>query len=172
MVQCGCSIAQVQGVSENGQPPGASLIYMIGRVNQGIRRGLRERLSDFDLSVAEYTTLSVLAARPQLSNAQLARRALVTSQSMLEILAELERRGLVQRELDRDHARIMRARPTAKGHELIAAAEPAVQSVHDEIFAGLSERQQAAVLTAMHTAMTNLSRSARDSTERRRARSA
>src|SRR5919206_377822 len=80
----------------------ASFIYMVGRVNQGIRREMRARLSQCELSVAEYTTLSVLAARPELSNAQLSRRALVTPQSMIEILGQLEERGLVRRKVRRD----------------------------------------------------------------------
>ena len=134
------------------------MIYIVGRVNQGIRREMRTRLSEFGLSVAEYTTLSVLAARAELSNAQLARRALVTPQSMLEILAELERRGLVERQLDPRHARILRAKLTRRGRELLKAADPPIQALHDEIFAGMSARQQDAAMTAMRTAMTNLSR--------------
>jgi hypothetical protein len=51
----------------------------------------------------------VLRARPGLSNAQLARRSLVAPQS---ILAKLERRGLVGREVDPGHGRILRATPT------------------------------------------------------------
>jgi|GraSoiStandDraft_4_1057263.scaffolds.fasta_scaffold536720_1 DNA-binding MarR family transcriptional regulator len=134
------------------------MIYIVGRVNQGIRREMRARLSEFDLSVAEYTTLSVLKGGPALSNAQLARRALVTPQSMLEILAELERRGLVERELDRDNASILRATLTQAGRELLNAADPAIHALQHDIFAGMSPRQQEAALTALRTAMANLSR--------------
>jgi len=141
----------------NGQPQDASMIYIVGRLNQGIRREMRARLAEFSLSVAEYTTLSVLDSRPELSNAQLARRALVTPQSMLEILAELERRALVERRLDPDNARILRARLTRQGRDRLRAADPAIQALHDEMFAGMSARQQEAALTAMRTAMTNLS---------------
>ena len=58
---------------------------------------MRARLAEWELSVQEYTSLSVLGARPGLSNAQLARRALVTPQSMIEILSKLESRGGVGR---------------------------------------------------------------------------
>lgn len=135
-----------------------SMIYIVGRVNQGIRREMRARLSEFHLSVAQYTTLSVLDARPELSNAQLARRALVTPQSMLEILAELQRRGLVQRELDPKNARILRARLTPAGRELLDAATPAITALHEAMFAGMPVHRQQAAMDAMRTAMTNLSR--------------
>jgi len=55
-----------------------SLAYVIGRVDHGIRREMRRRLTDHGLSVQQYTALSVLRSRPGLSNAQLARRSLVT----------------------------------------------------------------------------------------------
>jgi DNA-binding MarR family transcriptional regulator len=136
-----------------------SFIYMVGRVNQGIRREMRARLSDCELSVAEYTTLSVLEARPELSNAQLARRALVTPQSMIEILGQLERRGLVQRAVDPAHGRILRATLTRKGHEVLAIATPEVAALNEELFAGVPANQRRAAQAAMRTAMENLSSS-------------
>jgi DNA-binding MarR family transcriptional regulator len=137
----------------------ASFIYMVGRVNQGIRREMRARLSECELSVAEYTTLSVLAARPELSNAQLARRALVTPQSMIEILGQLEQRALVQRAVDPDHGRILRATLTPKGHEVLAIATPEVAALDEELFAGVPANQRRAARSAMQAAMENLSRS-------------
>src|SRR5919205_3760590 len=134
-----------------------SFIYMVGRVNQGIRREMRARLSECELSVAEYTTLSVLAARPELSNAQLARRALVTPQSMIEILAQLEQRGLVERHVDPQHGRILRASLTPKGEEVLAVANPAVAALNDELFAGMPANQRRAASAAMRAAMENLS---------------
>ncbi len=133
------------------------MIYMVGRVNQGIRREMRARLAQLDLSVAQYTTLSVLNTRPRLSNAQLARRALVTPQSMLEILAQLERRSLVKRELGPSNARVLPATLTPKGRDCLRVAEPAIQALHDELFAGMPVEQRDAAMTAMRTAMANLS---------------
>jgi DNA-binding MarR family transcriptional regulator len=139
-----------------GEP---SFIYMVGRVNQGIRREMRARLADCGLSVAEYTTLSVLEARPELSNAQLARRALVTPQSMIEILAQLEQRGLVERHVDPQHGRILRACLTPKGEEVLAVANPAVAALNEELFAGMPANQRRAASAAMRAAMENLSSS-------------
>ena len=137
--------------------PGPSLIYMVGRVNQGIRREMRARLTPWGLSVTEYTTLSVLGARPGLSNAQLARRALVAPQSMLEILGKLETSGLASRTVDPTHGRILRADLTSKGKRVLAAANPAVQAIQEQMLARLPEREREAVLRGMLSAMETLS---------------
>lgn len=134
-----------------------SLIYIVGRVNQGIRREMRTRLAECGLSVQEYTALSVLSARPGLSNAQLARRSLVTPQSMIEILSKLERRGLVTREVDPRHARILRGKLTQKAHDLLAVADPAVAAVQEQMLADVPESDREIVLEGMRSAMNRLS---------------
>jgi DNA-binding MarR family transcriptional regulator len=135
----------------------ASLIYAIGRVSQGIRRELRTRLAPWQVSVQEYTTLSVLDARPGLSNAQLARRAMITPPSMIEMLAKLERRGLVQRDVDPANARILRTALTPQGRELLLAASPAVQDVEDQLLEGVSARDSDVARAVMLEAMRRLS---------------
>lgn len=152
-----CSVDWMDNVSSEAPPHAASLIYMIGRVDRGIRREMRARLAPWELTVVEYTTLSVLEATPRLSNAQLARRALITPQSMIEILGGLERRHLVTRRIDPDHGRILRAELTAAGRRLLAAANPAIAGLQDEIFAGVPAEARRAATIAMRAAMANLS---------------
>ena len=94
---------------------------------------MRRRLEPFGLSVPEYTTLSILHAIPGLSNAQLARRSLITPPAMLEVLASLERRGLVERRADPDHARIRRADLTEEGARTQDAAARAIERLSDEL---------------------------------------
>src|SRR3984957_17295663 len=81
--------------------PGAAdpplLSYTVGRLDRAIRQVLREILAPHELSVPQFTTLSVIKRRPGLSNAQLARRALILPQSMIQVIAELESRDLVKR---------------------------------------------------------------------------
>jgi DNA-binding MarR family transcriptional regulator len=135
----------------------ASLIYVIGRVNQGARRRMRERLVEWDLTVQEYTTLSVLKARSGLSNAQLARRALVTPQSMNEILAKLEDRGLLERGADAHDARILRAELTSRGRTLLRSADPPIRAIEDEILAAAPWHDRETALRVLLIAMEKLS---------------
>jgi DNA-binding MarR family transcriptional regulator len=129
----------------------------VGRVNQGIRREMRNRLAQCGLSVQEYTALSVLGARPGLSNAQLARRSLVTPQSMIELLTRLERRGFVARTADAQHGRILRATLTKKGDGLLADADQAVAGLQEQILADVPGNQRAAVIEGMRIVMNRLS---------------
>ena len=119
-------------LDESGTP---SLLYLIGRIDRVVRRHIDEVVGNYGLSVSQYTTLSVLERRSGLSNAQLARRSLVSPQSMNEVLLSLERRGLVRRSAHPAHGRILQARLTAKGRRLLAACDAGVREVeaaHDE----------------------------------------
>jgi DNA-binding MarR family transcriptional regulator len=138
-------------------PRGPSLIYIVGRLNQGIGRELRTLLRSWGLSLQEYTALSVLELRPGLSNAQLARRALVSPQSMIEILAKLESRGLVQRLVDPEHGRVIRNHLSDSGKQALEMAAPGVDALQDRIFGELSDAQRASVAAALTVAMDGLS---------------
>jgi DNA-binding MarR family transcriptional regulator len=138
-------------------PSAPSLIYIVGRLNQGISREMRTLLRKWDLSVQEYTSLSVLQLRPGLSNAQLARRALVTPQSMLEILAKLENRNLVRREVDSERRRVIRNELTEHGERMLKVAGPEIDELQERIFAGLTDAQRRLVTGALATAMSRLS---------------
>ena len=143
---------------EGGQRPEPSLVYVIGRVSQGIRRELRERLSSCGLSVADVTTLSVLRGRACLSNAQLARRALITPQSMIEVLGSLEQRGLVRRRADPANARIMRAELTSSGRRVLARADAVIAALEDELLAGVAPQRRELVRGCLVSVMDELSR--------------
>lgn len=139
-------------------PPGrdVSFVYLVGRVNHGLRGEMRARLGRWQLSVPEFTAMSILERRPDLSNAQLARRSLVTPQAMIEILGGLERRGLVEREVDPAHSRILRARLTAAGHELLAAVEPAIDAIEDELMTDIGPDQRQIAYDVLFEAMRRL----------------
>ena len=66
--------------------------YVVARLERAVRADVNERVRPHGLTTLQYTTLSVLGARGQpLSNAQLARRAYMTPQSMIEVIDALER---------------------------------------------------------------------------------
>jgi DNA-binding MarR family transcriptional regulator len=112
--------------------------YLVGRVDRLLRRSLGDVLKPHGLSLADYTTLSVLGDRGGLSNAQLARRSLITPQAMNEVLARLERNGLVQRSADPLHGRIRPAALTARGAAVLSAADADVDVAERALLHGLS----------------------------------
>ncbi len=122
---------------------GPTLLYLIGRMDRVVRRHIDDVVKAKGLSVNQYTTLSVLDHRSGLSNAQLARRALVSPQSMNEVLLALERRGLVQRHAHPDHGRILQSRLTAKGRRVLRACDTGVHEVESMMLGNLSQSEQA-----------------------------
>jgi len=133
-----------------------SLVYVVGRVNQGVRRELRKALAPLGLSVPELTALSVLRTRPGLSNAQLARRSLTTPQSMNEVVASLEARGLVARTVDPSHGRILRTELTPEGERLLEAVDPVVDALQDEMLAAVPPEHREIVLEGLIACMRSL----------------
>jgi DNA-binding MarR family transcriptional regulator len=133
--------------TDDGREP--TLLYLVGRIDRVVRRAMGSVLTAQGLSVNQYATLSVLNRGSGLSNAQLARRALVSPQSMNEVLLTLEQRGLVGRRAHPDHGRILQARLTAKGRALLARCDAEVHEVEARMVSDLSEEEQAALRGAL-----------------------
>ncbi|MFD5877089.1 MarR family winged helix-turn-helix transcriptional regulator [Streptomyces sp. NPDC060322] len=76
---------------------------------------------------------------PGLSGAALARRSMVTPQTMSSVLANLEGRGLVERRPHPVHQHILEARLTRTGHSLVRRADEVVQEIEDRLLSRLGE---------------------------------
>ena len=116
---------------------GVRLSYVIARLDRAVRRGVEEALTPHGLTVPQFTVLSVLARRSGLSNAQLARRAYITPQSMNEVVLGLERQGLLSRSPDPAHRRILRAELTAQGRKLLKRCEREVAEMEEQMLGAL-----------------------------------
>jgi DNA-binding MarR family transcriptional regulator len=120
------------------QTDGPRISYVIARLERAIRRAINDRVSPYGLTVLQYTTLSVLGRRGELSNAQLARRAYMSPQSMSEVIEALEAKGLVARRPHPNHRRVYPAALTAKGRRVLGKCEQAVDEMESEMLGGLS----------------------------------
>ena len=99
---------------------------MIARLERAVRQAINERVTPYGLTTLQYTTLSVLGRRGELSNAQLARRSYMTPQSMSEVIEALETKGLIERSQHPNHRRVFPAALTATGVKVLEACEEAV----------------------------------------------
>jgi DNA-binding MarR family transcriptional regulator len=121
-----------------------SLSYVIGRLELALRRNLAEELASLGITLPQYTALSVLKRRGALSNAQLARRVMITPQSTIKVIAALERKQLITRVPDPDHGRILRTLLTPCGQEVLDACDSVAARVEakmlEDVPAGERER--------------------------------
>ena len=126
--------------------------YIVARLERAVRAAVNERVRPHGLTTLQYTTLSVLGARGQpLSNAQLARRAYMTPQSMIEVIDALERKGLIRRDPHPSHRRVFPATMTAKGLRVLKACDAAVEEMEEEMLAGLSRGERDSLLVWLKT---------------------
>jgi DNA-binding MarR family transcriptional regulator len=114
--------------------------YLVARLDRLVRSQLSEVLEPFDLTVPQYTLLSVLEHRPGLSNAQLARRSYITAQAMHQVVNGLEDRGLIARRVSPDHGRIQLTELTDDGMALLKACDEEVNRLEERIFGRLGEK--------------------------------
>jgi DNA-binding MarR family transcriptional regulator len=113
--------------------------YVVARLERAVRREIGRLIGPRGLSVAQYTTLSILRSRSGLSNAQLARRLWVTPQSMNEVISALERMGLIHRVPDVNNRRILRTALTPLGRETLAACDADILKMEERMLGDMSD---------------------------------
>ena len=113
------------------------LTYVIGRLDRVLRRRLSAAVEPIGLTLPAYTALSVLRAQDGLSNAHLARRSLVTPQSMSEVLTLLADQGYVRRRAEPGHGRVIRTELTEAGTRALERCDRAVDDVEQEMLGDL-----------------------------------
>jgi DNA-binding MarR family transcriptional regulator len=123
--------------------------YLVGRLERALRKRITETLLPFKLSVAQYTTLSVIRRHGESSNADLAMRAFITPQAMNEVVQVLEQRRLVTRRPDPSHGRIVNLLLTKRGLEVLAECDVAVKRLEQTMLTGLNTSQREAFRDAL-----------------------
>lgn len=103
-----------------GEPEVSGLGLAIKRAQHVLRTRMDREMRPLGLTALQYAVLASLEAEPGASNAELARRAFVTPQTMQTMLAALERAGLVARSPDQTRGRIRRTAPTAASREVLS----------------------------------------------------
>ena len=123
--------------------------YVVGRLDRALRREIAALVAPHGLTVPQYTALSILRDRAGLSNAQLARRSYVTPQSMNEVIASLERDGLVARSPAANHGRVLEMTLTDAGRDVLARCDAAVNEMENRMLADLDAEERVQLLTAL-----------------------
>jgi len=112
--------------------------YVLKQVAAALRAAMDTALHPLDLTVPQYACLELIGQRPGLSNAELARGAFVSRQSMNLVLRGLQERGLVARPATAPHGRILPTDLTPAGREQLTAASNAVRRVEEQMLAPLA----------------------------------
>ncbi|MFH9426473.1 MarR family winged helix-turn-helix transcriptional regulator [Streptomyces sp. NPDC017529] len=120
--------------------------YRLKRSAAALRGAMDRALREHDLTVPQYACLELLDQRPGLSNAELARGAFVTRQSMNVVLRGLQDAGLISRPRTTDHGRALPAHLTPEGGSRLEAARSVVYAIERQMIEAVPERRLADLL--------------------------
>lgn len=118
--------------------------FLLYRVMAALRPQVAAELKPLGLGLPEFVCLRILAARPGLTSAELARGTNVSAQAANQVLLALENRGALARSASTPAGRAMPAQLTRSGKTLLKRADAAVKVAEQQVLGHLSadERNQ------------------------------
>jgi DNA-binding MarR family transcriptional regulator len=141
-------------VTDTTERPG----WLLKRAQDALNAAMTAALREHGATLPEYAVLTALADEPGLSNADLARRAFVTPQTMNQVLRELEHKGWVSRHPHPGHGRILQAELTADGRQVLGGCHHAVGGVEERMLAGLGAGGREQLVAGLKSCIAGLSR--------------
>lgn len=130
--------------------------YLLKRAQHTLRTTMDANLSPLGLTAPQFNVLSAVDTEPGISNAELARGAFVTAQSMQGIVANLEKVGLIRRDPHPTHGRIQRSELTEKGRRTLAKAHRLLVDVEGKMIFGLRDEEVNALRALLRRCADNL----------------
>ena len=115
--------------------------YNLKITQHRLRQRLDAELAQLGITAPQNAVLLAVAGNPQISNAELARAAFVTPQTMQAILVNLERGGLITRSPHPKHGRVIMTELTATGQKAVADGAKAADAVEQQMLSTLSAEE-------------------------------
>lgn len=112
--------------------------YNLKITQHRLRQRLDAELARVGITAPQNAVLLAVAGNPRMSNAELARAAFVTPQTMQAILVNLERDGLIVRSPHPEHGRVIMTELTAAGERAVAGGAKAADAVEKRMLSRLS----------------------------------
>ncbi len=116
--------------------------HMVKSLEQELSGAKDAALRPMGLTVPQYSALLVIADTPGISGAELARRCLVTPQTMTTVLGNLTVKGLIERRTVPGQGRAMETTITAAGKRLLGRADKKILEVEELLNGQLSKADQ------------------------------
>lgn len=113
--------------------------YLIKRVQHTLRLALDQSLAKMDVTLPQFAALSALAREPGSSNAELARAAFVTPQTMHKIVQVLEKQSLVEKKRHPHLGRVQQLFLTEEGEQVHLLGRAEVDAVEEKMFSHLEK---------------------------------
>ncbi|MHA6761720.1 MarR family winged helix-turn-helix transcriptional regulator [Streptacidiphilus sp. PAMC 29251] len=135
-------MARTNDVGDGAEQLEFRLGVVIKRAEQALMAEKSQALRSFGLTVPQYAAMMTLAASGGTSGATIARECMVTPQTMSTILANLEQKGLIEREVSHLHAKVLVSKLTRTGRGLVKKADVAALQVERRLAAEFSPQER------------------------------
>jgi DNA-binding MarR family transcriptional regulator len=119
--------------------------YLLRQANAAFRARLERVLADTGVTQPQFAVLTMIAAYPGCSGADLARLSLLTPQTVSLIVANLRRDGLLAAGPHPVHGRIHCLSLTAQGEKILETCKGRVQSLENELAVSLPQSEEAII---------------------------
>jgi DNA-binding MarR family transcriptional regulator len=139
------AVASIPRPGEGKRGVEGHLGYLVRQANVAVRAAMEKALSDLDVTPPQFAVLTMIAAYPGLSGADLARLTFLTPQTINVIVRNLVRSGTVEKSADAVHGRILRLSATARGEALLRRCRAKVNELEERI-AGMLSREEERVV--------------------------
>jgi DNA-binding MarR family transcriptional regulator len=133
----------VSGKGERGQD--GQVGYLLRQAGVVFRARMDETLSALDVTTPQFAALTMIAAYPGISSAELARLSALTPQTIVVIVANLKRAGVVVAEPHSEHGRVQQLQATEAGAALLARCRPVVEILEAQLAAGFEASEMATI---------------------------
>lgn len=136
--------------------PQAMPSLQIHRISRLLARINDQRLREVGIGVAHFPVIVALKDGSALSQKALTRLAGIEQPSMAQMLARMERDGLIQRNPDPHDRRSSLISLTRKTLDLLPEGRAILSQVNEEALAGFSKKERESFVELLCRAMTNL----------------
>jgi DNA-binding MarR family transcriptional regulator len=136
------AIGPIPAIGEGKRGESGHLGYLLRQAAGSFRLRLDRDLADLAVTAPQFTVMTMIAAYPGLSNADLARLCMLTPQTVSVIIANLLRAGTVMRHHHAIHGRIQHLDLTENGQALLGKCRARVGMIEVQLADGLSPREE------------------------------
>ncbi len=135
----------------------ARTVYLIKRIETEVTAKMNKALTEYDVTLSQFIVLNFVNDNStDLSSAQLSRRFNMTPQSMNEVVTTLQRKELIEKNVDADNKRILRISLTDKGRDVLKQCNETIDVVEKELFGGMSTAELQALRGLIGTVLTGI----------------
>jgi len=122
--------------------PEGHLGYLLRQASAAFRGATDRALGELGVTTPQFAVLTMIAAYPGASGADLARLVFLTPQTINVIVRNLERDGAVEKSAHATHGRILRLHVTPKGQALLKRCRARVVEIDAEVASLLGREEE------------------------------